>query len=478
MLAGKGGRSAISQGPAPVSNVISHFLMQKAFLCFLLLFALGQPLHAESPAPRERHVILVTLDGFPAWLWRDPSLPAPNLRKLAAEGASAEAMTVSNPSITWINHTTLVTGVTPRRHGVLYNGLLVRQGDKPPKIDAHADRSKLVFAPTIYDVAHQAGLSTAEVDWVAVTHAPNLDWRFPERPSAEGKTEQELIAAGIITAQQCGWFGGSDGKNSAWRDQARTQAAIAILKMHRPHLMLFHLLNTDAVHHQNGPGSLASFSALAYADRLVGDLVQGVKDAELWDSTTLIVTSDHGFKTVEKHLYPNVALKKAGLASAIGNTVTKCEAVAMTEGGMAFVYVTDPAKKAELLPKLKELFTGMEGIEQVVDGADGPKLGMPTPEENQAMGDLVLFAKSGYAFSGSAAGQNVVEPVKSSIGTHGYLASDPQLDGIFIAHGVGIKKGVVLPRVVNLDVAPTIAELLHLTIPNAEGRAMDGILAP
>jgi predicted AlkP superfamily pyrophosphatase or phosphodiesterase len=85
---------------------------------------------------KEHHVILISLDGFPAWMWNDPSLQVPNLRKLAAEGASTKAMTVSNPSITWINHTTLVTGVEPRKHGVLFNGLLVRQdGNKPAKIE-------------------------------------------------------------------------------------------------------------------------------------------------------------------------------------------------------------------------------------------------------------------------------------------------------------------------------------------------------
>src|SRR4030095_7939010 len=99
-------------------------------------------LRGADPAipAKDRIVVLITIDGFPSWIWRDPTLPMPTLRRLAAEGATAEAMTVSNPSITWINHTTLVTGVEPRKHGVLFNGLLVRQGDdKPPKIEPCVD---------------------------------------------------------------------------------------------------------------------------------------------------------------------------------------------------------------------------------------------------------------------------------------------------------------------------------------------------
>src|SRR5215213_10261291 len=116
----------------------------RSFLCFAVLA--GASLFAANT---DRHVVLISIDGFPAYLWRYQSLPLPNLRQLAAHGASADAMTVVNPSVTWINHTTLVTGVHPRKHGVLYNGLLVRQGSKPPKIEPWVDKAKLVFAPTI-----------------------------------------------------------------------------------------------------------------------------------------------------------------------------------------------------------------------------------------------------------------------------------------------------------------------------------------
>src|SRR6185369_9680941 len=104
------------------------------FRSFLLAAALGGG--CVQAANSDQHVVLITLDGFPAYLWHDESLPLPNLRRLAAEGTVADAMTIANPAITWPNHTTLVTGVSPRRHGVLYNGLVVRQGpDKPNRIE-------------------------------------------------------------------------------------------------------------------------------------------------------------------------------------------------------------------------------------------------------------------------------------------------------------------------------------------------------
>ena len=58
------------------------------------------------------------------------------------------------------------------------------------------------------------------------------------------------------------------------------------------------------------------------------------------------------------------------------------------------------------------------------------------------------------------------------------VASDPELDGVFIASGYGIKPGKKLGKIRNRDVAPTIAELLGLSLPNAEGHALKEALAP
>jgi hypothetical protein len=125
---------------------------------------------------------------------------------------------------------------------------------------------------------------------------------------------------------------------------------------------------------------------------------------------------------------------------------------------------------------LKEMFAQTEGVEHVFDGREGPSLGMPTPQENQGMGDLVLYAKDGYAFKEGVAG-GVITDSPGYLGTHGYPNSDPELDGIFIASGYGIQPGVKIPRMANLDVAPTVAELLGVKLPKPEGRVLSEILA-
>ncbi|MBI5769524.1 MAG: alkaline phosphatase family protein [Verrucomicrobia bacterium] len=445
-----------------------------AFVLFVL--SLGPSLRA---ATTERHVVLISLDGFPAYLFRDESIPLPNLRRLAAEGAVADAMTVSNPSITWPTHTTLVTGVTPRKHGVLYNGYVTRQGPgKPTKIEPWTDKAVLVRVPTVYDAAHAAGLTTAEVDWVAITRPGTITWSFAELPATTDPLPREMVAAGVLTADELEIAAKrTGGRNIVWRDEIWSRAASFIFERHRPNLLLYHPLTTDSMHHRFGPGSLAGIAALTLADRRVGDLLRTIDATGRRAQTTILVATDHGFKKVEIYSFPNVVLKQAGLLHTAGPGIAHCDVYAGVQGGLAFIYVTDPARRAELVPKLKELFSRAEGVGQVLDAETAAHdLGMPTPAENEAMGELILYARDRYAFSGTATGELAAGPAENYGGTHGYLNGDPQLDGIFLASGAGIKKGVKLDRVRNLDVAPTIAHLLGLALPTADGKVMNAIL--
>jgi predicted AlkP superfamily pyrophosphatase or phosphodiesterase len=491
-------RRALLRPGARVSLVTRFRMKPSSLRRRLLRLALPLFVLAAAAAPadafaanKDRHVVLISIDGFPAYLWRDETLALPHLRKLAAEGVVADALTIVNPAITWPNHTSLVTGVEPRKHGVLYNGLVTRQGPgKPIKNEQWADKKLLVRVPTVYDAAFHAGLTTAEVDWVAITRPGTINWSFAEIVDPTAVLPREMVAAGIATEKEI--LAVAEKKpvtgtnveppkrlNAAERDELWTRAASFVFTQHRPNLLLFHPLNTDGQHHRYGPYSPEGLAALRLADRYVGDLLKAIDASGLREKTTVIVTTDHGFKKVQSYIYPNVALKKAGLLRSAGPSIAQCDAYVGTQGGIAFVYVTDPARRAELLPRLKTLFAGVEGVDRVLDAAtEAHALGMPTPAENEAMGELILYPKAGYAFTAAAAGEVVNGPAINYGGTHGYPNTDPELDGIFIAQGAGIRRGVKLNRVRNLDVAPTIARLLDVALPTADGKPMADVLAP
>src|SRR5215467_2698666 len=169
-----------------------------------LLFCLAGLLPAADPS---RHVIVVSLDGFPASTLHDPTVPLPVLRGLIADGATAESMHPVNPTVTWPNHTAIVSGVNVAAHGVIYNGLPVRPGPgQALRVEPWVPKTELVQARTVYDAAHDAGLTTAEVDWVAIYRPPTIDWSFPELPSLGGKVEREMLQSGAVTEEELrGW---------------------------------------------------------------------------------------------------------------------------------------------------------------------------------------------------------------------------------------------------------------------------------
>jgi len=441
-----------------------------AWMCVLTVLALfcHDSLHAESKIQRRHTVVVISLDGFPAYALDDPRLPIPTLRKLAREGAMARSTRPVNPTVTWPNHTAIVTGVDVSEHQVLYNGLLVRsEGGARPTIEPWRDKDRMVHAQTIYDAAHEAGLTTAQVDWVAIYGAKTITWKFPELPDPDGAIERELISAGTVTPEQLRTF---EASTQAWQDEIWTAAAEDILEKHKPDLLLLHLLALDDTNHEYGPMTNASLTAMAFLDAQVKRIVDVLDRTGLAGNATLIIVSDHGFRAYKHKINPNVLLHEKGMLTA--GAEPKGEAWVMPEGGTAMVYITSPARRSELVPKLRKMFSGAEGVEAVYGVEDFAKLGLPLPTQSDQAPDLVLAAKPDYMFGNELEGEYANA---AGGGTHGYINTDPQMQAIFIASGAGVPKGVQLGDISNLDVAPTIAALLGIEMKGTKGHAIEPI---
>jgi predicted AlkP superfamily pyrophosphatase or phosphodiesterase len=442
-------------------------LMRWLYVLILIMCATPAFLRAAGNPSKDRTVVVISLDGFPAYALDDPRLPIPTLRKLAREGVVAASMQPVNPTVTWPNHTAMVTGVDASVHHVLYNGLLIRENGKAPAIEPWKDKDVMVHAPTVYDIAYQAGLTTAQVDWVAIYGAKTITWKFPELPDPSGAIEQEMIADGTVTAEQLKTF---ENSSQAWQDEMWTDAAVKILEKHRPNLLLFHLLTLDDINHEYGPMSPASFTAIALLDSHVKQILDALQRSGQSKNATVIVVSDHGFRAIKHRIHPNVLLRQKGFLSE-AQDASKGARV-LSDGGIAMVYLAGPSK-SELAAKLREVFTGAEGIDHVYGTEDLPKLGLPTPAMSDQAPDLVLAATPDYLFANESDGDYVTTAVG---GTHGYLNTDPKMQAIFIASGAGVPKGVHLGSISNLDVAPTIAALLGLEMNQIKGHAIEQIV--
>lgn len=444
-------------------------MTHRLLIVLLAVFGVGAGL-PQAPAPAtDRHVVLVSLDGFPAAALEHPRAPIPTLRRLIREGASARALRPVDPVVTWPNHTTFVTGVTPAVHGVLFNGLLIRDPNgAAPVVRPWRDKKAMVRAPTVYDAAYAAGLTTAQVDWVAIYNAETITWAFPERPDPDGAVERELVEAGVMTREEIATFG--ENSTAPWRDQRWTDAAIHIIERHRPHLLLYHLLALDSTHHRYGPGTLASWDAIAFQDGQLARLLEAIDRAGLRDRTTVLVISDHGFRTAERSIEPNVALRSAGLIRGTGDTRV-AEAWATAWGGAAAVYLRVPGNEETARQALSAL-EGLEGVSKIFKGDEIAELGLPEPGSIDQAPDLVLVAADGYEFGNDDEGE-VVRPVDADhLGHHGALASNPAMSALFIAWGKDVAAGVQLDEVQAIDVAPTVAEWLGVELSTAKGHSL------
>jgi hypothetical protein len=186
----------------------------------------------------------------------------------------------------------MVTGVDAAHHQVVVNGLLTRnQADGSITVEPWRSKDLMVHARTVYDAAYEAGLTTAQVDWVAIYGARTISWSFPEQPDPNGLIEGELIKAGLVTKDQLTNY---DDSSPAWQDEIRTDAALDILKRHKPNLLLVHLLCLDDLNHQYGPMGNASLEAMAFLDDRVKQIVDALESSH--QRFTLLIVSDHGFR--------------------------------------------------------------------------------------------------------------------------------------------------------------------------------------
>lgn len=455
------------------------FTLRLSVAIILVLVSFGLIDAAETGA-KTQHVVVICVDGLPAYLFDDPNASMPTIRRLAAEGTRAAGMKVSNPSVTWPNHTSLTTGVRPDKHGVLFNGVLERMGPGlPVKVNPRKDKADLVHALTIYDVLHEAGLTTSAINWPCTRNSLTIADNFPDVPEALDHTTPKLIAemkaAGILNDADIQGFSklGTPARDHIW-----TGAVCHTIRERKPSLVLFHPLNVDAVHHRYGPQTPAGYTAVAYADTLVREVVNAVEDAGILDRTTFLIVSDHGFMAIPKLLQPNVLLRKEGLLTVEGTQVATARAQVIPEGGIGMVYLTVPGNAEEDRKKVIELFRDREGIAAILTPEEFANYGLPHPKDYSQMADLILVAKDGYGIGASAAGDDFVIQSEATLGTHGFLSTNPRMNATFIASGAGIRQGATIDMVENIDISPTIAHLLGVDFKPVDGKVVDQALRP
>jgi len=404
-------------------------------------------------------VVLLSIDGLkPDYVLEADAhgLKVPNLRRLVEDGTHATAVEGVVPTVTYPSHATMLTGVAPARHGIYSNHPF---DPLSRNLDGWYWYASDLKAETLWEAAEKAGLRTASVDWpvsvgARVTFNIAQYWRAGN--AEDLKVIRALSTKGLLEEAEAALGSYPEGNDySIAADRRRTEFIEYVTDTKQPALLTAYFSGLDTVEHQSGPYSRETFEALEVLDGLVGRLRAKAR--------VLAVVSDHGFLPSERELHLNAALREAGLIDLDGasGAVASWRALSWDQGGSAMIILAKP-EDAKSRDRVREILRGLPGIDRVLEKEEARSLG-GYPEAAFLVG-LAKGFRNGGGFSSP-----VVRPVKLG-GTHGYLPSVPDMDSAFFLAGEGIPRGLDLGRIDMRDVAPTLAAILGVSLPSAEGR--------
>lgn len=431
---------------------------------------------AYAQRAEARSVVLISVDGMrPDTITRADQLglKVPNLRRMMREGVYAEGVSGVVPTVTYPSHTTLITGVSPAKHGIYSNTTF---DPEQKNLQGWYWYSEDIKTPTLWELARAAGLSTASVNW-PVSVGAKVDYLIPEvwRTGTEDdrKLVRSLSTPGMLAKleSELGPFA-EELNTDLPNDRIRARFAIAIIQKYRPKLITVHLAALDHVQHQFGPFSAEANQIMEASDELVGKLWEAALGVD--PETVFCVVSDHGFAPVHGKLNLFVAFVQAGLlrpgtAKTMFGTpaVESWDAMPWANGGSAAIVLRDP-HDAALISKTRDLLMKLagdpeNGIIRIVEAQELHELGgYPTAS---FLVDMKPGFQTDRGFTGALRGDG-------SGGTHGYLPEHVEMRASFFLAGHGIAHSRNLGVVDMRQIAPTIADLLGLKMPTAEAKPL------
>lgn len=361
------------------------------------------------------YVILISIDGF-RYDYSEKH-QAKNLVELANKGVRAEAMYPSFPSVTFPNHYTIVTGLTPIHHGLVGNNMLDREtGDRYSLGNREAvTNPKWYGGVPIWNLAEQNNMLTACYYWPgseAPINAmyPTYSYKYSENTSIDDRINEV----------------------TKWLELPAEK---------RPHLITFYFPEVDHAGHTFGPDAQETFDAVQFVDQSIKKLNDEVTKTGL--DVNFIVVSDHGMTRIDDlnpmQLPIEIDSKKLDVA---------------TSGSYVSLFVKD---NADIDTIYKEIKAKKDSRYEVYKTTNVPsKYHFDTKNDrHNRIGDIILIAHTPNYFSNR----------KAPKGAHGFLVKEtPEMQANFMAWGPNFKEGKIIKSFPNTEIYPLIAEILDLEI--------------
>jgi len=389
--------------------------LKKAILAALIVILFA----ALSYSQTEPYVILISYDGF-RWDYVNRGI-TPNINSFINEGVKASSFKPVFPSKTFPNHISIITGMYPENHGIIFNEFKDPFNDRYYYIrdSLEVRESSWYRGEAFWETAKRQGIITASYFWPSSDI--NLEYRHPDYfHHYEHRRPYETRVNSVLD-----WLQLTPDK--------------------RPHFITMYFDLTDGAGHRYGPNSPEINLAIASLDSTFGSLITGLENIQMKDSVNIILLSDHGMTEVnfEKVINVEEMLDVYQFTSA--------------NSGPAMMISAD-----DDIEKIYSLLKKNENHYKVYKKKDIPSYFHFS--KSPMISEILLIAELGWAVITNE-DLKWVKPKKYN-GNHGYDNNQLDLHGIFIAGGPQFKNNYKTGTMNCLDVYPLLCKIFHI-IPNS-----------
>lgn len=330
-----------------------------------------------------------------------PGLAGPRLQKLI-DSSWTRPLAPPLPAVTCTSQASMLTGKSPRDHGIVGNGWYFRDLSE---ICFWRQSNRLVQGNKVWETLRESlpSLKVANMFWWFNMYS-TADFSVTPRPEypADGRKIPGVYTQpyGLRSDLESRfgpfplfhfWGPGTDIRSTRWI----VDASEHVLINEHPDLMLVYLPHMDYVLQREGPDGPSVPAHVLDVDEQVGRLLDVAENEKM----EVLVVSEYGIGPVQNVVYPNRALREAGLLKAlwqesVGETLDAgaSRAFAVCDHQMAHLYVNNP----EDIPLVREIFDGMPGVGRVFGQKEKRSVGLDHPRS----GELVLesSAESWFAY--------------------------------------------------------------------------------
>lgn len=426
---------------------------------------------------KKPNVLLVSIDALkPEFIFEQERLGVccPFLTAISQQGCIApEGMKSVFPPFTYPCHQSMITGSNPITHGIVNNAIFDPTAQH--KGAWHWFSNKKV--KTLWEAAKEGGYVVGSAAFPTSVGAKG-DYIAPEFWWDGSAMDSLFIDAvskpqGLIAEMEAdiGQYAGGLNLSDAG-DVQRYKAALWLLQhklgpaqQEKPFFLSAYFASFDESAHQYGVYSREAAHSLEKIDAMVRKLAEAAQQIA-GEKLVICIVSDHGTLDNTHTIYPNVLLRRAGLLETDEHgAITAWKAYSHRAGGICEIRLADC--------KDMEAKATLDGVMNLLaQGKNNGIFAVLTGEEARVRGgfpdaDYVLISQKGYEIRDDAQGE-FIRTTLTQKAQHGYNEEFPEMRASFLLAGAGISQSMVYGMRL-IDVAPTLAAVMNLSLPDAEG---------